>query len=75
MSSEIQASTVGGFIGRVSGYVAEALRYWEPRRLFYNGILLAVVIGHIVTSWQAAKSILTINLLLFCFFLAVLANV
>ena len=76
MSSEIQAaSTVGGFIGRVSGYVAEALRYWEPRRLFYNGILLAIVIGHIFTRWQAAASILTINLLLFCFFLAVLANV
>jgi len=63
------------FIGRASGYIAEALRYWEPKRLFYNAIMGVVVIGHIITKWPSIQGVLSFNLLLLFFFLAVLANV
>jgi hypothetical protein len=66
---------VAGFIGRASGYVAEALRYWEPRRLFYNLILLAVVIAHIIAKWSNVQRLLTFDLFLMLFLLAVLANI
>jgi hypothetical protein len=29
----------GDFISRLSTYAANALRYWEPRRLIYNAVL------------------------------------
>jgi hypothetical protein len=64
----------GGVLVRASGHVAQALRYWEPRRLFYNGIMLAVVIAHVALR-QHVRSLLTFDLLLALFFLAVLANI
>jgi hypothetical protein len=75
MNDEVSTTTVNGFIGRTSGHIAAALRYWEPRRLFYNASMAAVVIGHIVMNWSNVRGLLTFNLLLFFFFLAVLANV
>jgi hypothetical protein len=53
----------------------DALRYWEPRRLFYNAILAAVVGAHFVAAWPISKSSLTFDGLLGLFLLAVLANV
>jgi hypothetical protein len=55
--------------------VADALRYWEPRRIVYNTALAAVVIGHFATAWPASSATVTVDLLLLLFFLAVLANV
>ena len=45
MTDEAPTPTVAGFIGRASGYVAGALRDWEPKRLFYNAIMAAVQRG------------------------------
>lgn len=70
-----QPFTVAGFIGRVTGYVADALRYWEPRRLLYNLVLGLVVLGHVVGGWPATRAGLTVNMLLGLFVLAVLANI
>ena len=67
--------TVAGFIGLVAGLVADALRYWEPRRVIYNVVLAAVVLGHVIAGWPASRAMLSMNLLLGLFFLAVLANV
>ena len=64
-----------GFISRASAFVADALRYWEPRRFFYNGILLIVVMAHIATKWPHVRSLLTFDVFLFMFLLAVLANI
>jgi hypothetical protein len=75
VSTQSPTPTVAGFIGRASGYVAEALRYWEPRRLFYNGILLAVVATHIITKWSNVQKILTFDLFLLLFLFAVAANI
>src|SRR5262245_24484830 len=62
-------------IGRMSGYVANGLRYWEPRRLIFNIVLGLVVAAHLVTNWPHSRTLLTFNTMLGFFFLAVLANV
>ena len=67
--------TSAGFISRVSGFVADALRYWEPRRVIYNGVLALVVVGHVLAGWPDVVKKLSVNLFLGFFFLAVLANV
>ncbi|SRR6266446_1678173 len=54
---------------------ADALRYWEPRRLVYNLVLSLVVLGHVVADWPGSWSILTGNTVLELFLLAVLANI
>jgi len=63
------------FLSRLSGYVADALRYWEPRRLIYNGVLASVVAVHVVLAWPGSRDKLSIDLLLGLFMLAVAANV
>jgi hypothetical protein len=61
------------FLSRLSTYVANALRYWEPRRLVYNGVLALVVLVEI--ALKRASQQVTFDLLLGLFILAVLANV
>jgi hypothetical protein len=67
--------TDSGFISRAAGYVADALKYWEPRRVIYNAVLAAVVLGHVWAGWPQSKDILSFDIFLGLFFLAVLANV
>ena len=55
--------------------VTAAIRYWEPLRLLYNLSLAAVVLTHFGLNYPASRSILTVNLGLLLFLLAVLANV
>jgi hypothetical protein len=68
-------ATGSGFIARLSGYVADGLKYWEPRRLLYNGVLAAVVLAHFFVAWPGSKDKVSLDLALGIFFLAVLANV
>jgi hypothetical protein len=63
------------FFSRLSAYAANALRYWEPRRLIYNGALAAVVLAHVVLDWPGSREKLSVDLVLGFFLLAVLANV
>lgn len=60
---------------RFSSYAANALRYWEPRRLVYNAVLALVVIGHFISAWPVSREKLSFDLVLSLFLLAVLANV
>jgi hypothetical protein len=55
--------------------VTDAIRYWEIRRLFYNGLLALIVLGHFVTAMPASASYVSLNGILGLFVLAVLANV
>jgi len=55
--------------------VAKGLRYWEPRRLIYNGVLTLVVVGHFLIGWPGSREKLSFDLVLGLFLLAVLANV
>ena len=59
----------------LSTYAANALRYWEPRRLVYNAVLASVVLTHFFLGWPASREKLSFDLLLGLFLLAVLANV
>lgn len=55
--------------------LSDAIRYWEPRRILHNGVLLLVVA---VTYWAnlpASRSIVNADSLQVLFVLAVLANV
>src|SRR6266704_2193132 len=60
---------------RFAQLVGDALRYWEPRRLLYNGVLATVVLVHFVTAWPVSRAFLVWNNLLGLFILVVLANV
>jgi len=62
-------------VARLSGYAANSLRYWEPRRLIYNSVLAAVVLTHLVAAWPASRDKVSFDLALGVFILAVLANV
>lgn len=55
--------------------LSQAIRYWEPRRLIYNAVLLLVVAAMFVKGLPISRSQINLNLVLFLFVLAVLANV
>jgi hypothetical protein len=75
VTRELESSSTTSFAGKMSGFLAEAFRYWEPRRILYNAVLAVIVAGHIAVKWPEVKSILTLNVFLGLFFLAVLANI
>ena len=56
-------------------YVTQAIRYWEPRRLLYNMLLVAVVVLTFWLNLPLSKAAITIDSILWLFLLAVLANV
>lgn len=68
-------SPSGGFLNRLRGHAAAALKFWEPMRLVYNLALLLVVILEFFFALPGAKERLSFNLLLLFILLAVLANI
>jgi hypothetical protein len=55
--------------------LAEAARFWEPRRLVYNAVLVAIVVAWVVRTWPHFRPALTLESLLMMSVLALLANV
>jgi len=55
--------------------ISDALAYWEPRRIAYNLILTAMVLGRVTLTWPHFRSVFSWSLVLALFVLAVLANV
>ena len=55
--------------------LSDAIRYWEPRRIAYNGFLALIVLGLVVFTWPHFQSAFTAQSILALFVLAVLANV
>jgi hypothetical protein len=53
---------------------AEAIRYWEPRRLIYNFALSAVCVGWVVLTWPHFRPMLTLSSILLISILVLLAN-
>ena len=53
-----------GFVGRLSSYAASGFRYWEPRRVVYNGALAVVVLVHFLLAWPSSRDKLSLDLLL-----------
>jgi hypothetical protein len=60
--------------GPLRGLLADAIRFWEPRRLIYNLILAMVVVVWIVASWPHFRPAFTLHSLLLLGILALLAN-
>ena len=55
--------------------LSQAIRYWEPRRILYNALLLIEVAILFVVNLPASRSHFSVDLGLVLFVLAVLANV
>jgi len=54
--------------------LADALRFWEPRRLAYNLVLTIVVVVWFATTWPHFRVAMTLSSLLLFSVLALLAN-
>jgi hypothetical protein len=55
--------------------ISQAIRYWEPRRLLFNAILLIEVAAIFALNLPGSRARLNVDLVLLLFVLAVLANV
>ena len=55
--------------------ISDAIAYWEPRRIGYNLILTAIVVGRVSLTWPHSRGAIALENLLILFVLAVLANV
>jgi hypothetical protein len=53
----------------------DAIRYWEPRRLVYNVVLLGIVAGQVVHAWPASRRALNAGTAMPLFVLAAIANI
>jgi hypothetical protein len=74
-SVDATGSSVPGLFGQLRELVTDALRYWELRRLFYNGLLALIVLAHFAAAWPGSRSLVTFDGVLGLFLLGVLANV
>jgi hypothetical protein len=54
--------------------LADSIRFWELRRIFYNLVLSVVVLAWIVLSWPHFRPMWNLNSLLLLFILGLLAN-
>lgn len=55
--------------------IGDAIRYWERRRIVYNLVLLVVVVAVFAANAAAFGRIVSLDLFLQLFLLAVMANV
>ncbi len=68
-------SGLGRPLGPFRGPLADAIRYWEPRRAVYNLVLIAVTVAWMVATWPHFRPALTLSSLPPMAVLALLANV
>ncbi len=55
--------------------LADAIRFWEPRRILYNFALSVVVVAWLVLTWPHFRPALTLTSVFLFSILALLANV
>jgi hypothetical protein len=55
--------------------LTDAIGYWEPLRLLYNAVLIAIVLIYFWMGYPSTKAELSVDSILFIFLLAVMANV
>ena len=56
-------------------YLTNALSYWEIRRIIYNTVLAAIVLGYFAANLPASLQRITPDVTFGLFILAVLANI
>src|SRR5579863_6702504 len=61
--------------GSLRDVLSDAIRYWEPRRIIYNLVLVAVVMAWLFFTWPHFRSAVAFGSLLFLSVFAMLANV
>src|SRR5947207_420252 len=61
-------------VGRSEEPLADAIHFWEPRRVAYNLALTAVAVIWVVASWPHFRPAFTLSTLLPLSVLALLAN-
>jgi hypothetical protein len=61
--------------GSFGSIFANAVRFWEPRRILYNLALTAVVLNWLVSTWPHFRPVFNLHSLLLLAILAALANV
>jgi len=60
--------------GSFRALLADALRFWELRRIFYNLALSVVAAAWLVLTWPHFRPMLVLHSLLLLFILGLLAN-
>jgi len=61
--------------GRAAEIIGNASRYWEPRRLAYNGALALVAVGWLVITWPHFRPAFNVCAAGALIILAALANI
>jgi hypothetical protein len=61
--------------GSARDVLSDAIRYWEPRRIIYNLVLVTVVMAWLFFTWPHFQNAVTLGSLLFLSVFALLANV
>lgn len=64
----------GSSSGRRRDVLRDAIQYWEPRRVIYNGVLTAVVVTWVAWTWPHFRAALTSQSFFALSMLAILAN-
>ena len=60
---------------RFHAAATDAIRYWEPRRIIYNAVLAAIVLGYLAWYWPHSRNVVTFDGVLVLFLVAVVANI
>lgn len=60
--------------GNFRSLIANAARFWEPRRLVYNFVLAVITILWVVVTWPHFRPALTLTSLFLLSILALIAN-
>ena len=70
----MDTATGGGLPGTFREAVRDTARYWEPRRVVYNFILVAVVVAWVVATWPHFRPAFKVQSVPPLLVLAVIAN-
>jgi hypothetical protein len=62
-------------IDNAKSYLTNAISFWEIRRIIYNAVPGAIVIGYFVASLPGSLQLITPDVIFALFILAVLANI
>jgi hypothetical protein len=73
--NSIPSPALHGSVGPIRGPLADAIHFWEPRRLVYNFVLTGVVVVWVVASWPHFRPAFALPTLLPMAGLALIANV
>ncbi len=71
MNNSAEASSPNSSLGQI---LADAIRYWEPRRIAYNAVLTVAVLAWLALTWPHFRPVLHLQTLLLVIILAALAN-